>query len=289
MNDARGAALAAAVSRDDLPRVILAPGLRVGTLRLGAFAPQYDPVFKTASDRAAKHGADDDKAMLAGFCAVTSAFIARYDTIAAQSDVVVLDLRGNLGGFDRIARLQALAIAPGGDLPRTFDFARGAKPGFLHLTEQKRDPSCGQVRSRAPLVVLDDAATRSSGEFMTAWLWSAGAFVAGERTMGAGGGRASDAVGFALPQSGLKIRLSDLFSIVDPKGAFGDGEWREDAVLARITAGDFAPSRTHPFAFQSVGVRPDDFERTTLADLQDGGRAEAIRAAMAALPRHGAR
>ena len=123
---------------------------------------------------------------------------------------------------------------------------------------------------------------------MTAWLWGAGAFVAGERTMGAGGGRASDSVGFALPQSGLKIRLSELFSIIDPKGAFKSSDWREDAVLARITADDFAPSRTHPFAFQSVGMRPDDFERTTLVDLQDGGLAEAIRAAKAALPRYGA-
>jgi hypothetical protein len=276
MTDARARAMTAAINRADLPGVIA--GARIGTLRIGAFAPQYDPVFIAANDAATrKPGATDDSEMLAGYCAVTVAFTARYDAIAHNADVVVLDLRGNLGGFDRIARLEADAISPA-PLPRTFDFSAADKPGTVRLTEETRDPSCGHVHARRPLVVLDDAATRSAGEFMATWLWAAGAAVAGERTIGAGGGYTFGAQGFALPVSGFRVRASSLFSIFDCTALLHDGDRPEKDVVATFTADRFSSSRAHPFAIQSVGLSPDIAMTTTLADLRDGGVSEVTRA-----------
>jgi len=39
----------------------------------------------------------------------------------------------------------------------------------------------------------------------------------------------------------------------------------------------FAPSRTRPFAIQSVGLRPDFALTTTLADLRDGGQGSLVK------------
>mgnify|MGYP003296260766 CR=1 FL=1 len=145
MSAERAASMAAAVDQPDLPRRFDVDGYRVGAIRLGAFAPQYDPVFTKASDAAAQvAGTTDDQAMLAGFCAVTRRFIADVAALSAESDVLVVDLRGNLGGFGREARLLADALASR-PLPDSFDVFASGKPGMLLLKKQPADPSCGEV------------------------------------------------------------------------------------------------------------------------------------------------
>ncbi len=268
-------ALTAAINAPDLPEIIrTASGHRIGTLRIGAFAPQYDPLFLDASRRAGeKPGTTDDQAMLAGYCAVTAAFIRRYDALARRSDVMVLDLRGNLGGFDREARLEANAIAPA--IPaRTFDWFATRAPGVSRLVEQVVDPSCGHARVRRPIVVLVDAGTRSSGELMTAWLWTSGTTVVGETTAGADGGLDAGASGFSLPTIGLNVRMSENFTVFDPAVQLSEGDWPEKTLVARVGAGRFGHSRQRPFMFQSVGFHPDIPISTTLTDLRDGGVTE---------------
>jgi Peptidase family S41 len=276
MTQERAGAMTAAIGRSDLPEAFTAHGMRAGTLRIGAFAPQYDPVFLAASDRAAKKpGTTDDQAMLAGYCAIVASFITRYDAVAKRSDVIVIDLRGNLGGFDREARLIADALLPS---PPTFDLFAGAKRGTVRLAEETRDPSCGHVAARRPIMVLDDAATRSGGEFLATWLWASGTTIAGEQTVGAGGGFESDAQGFALPVSGLAVRTSGNFTVFDPTNTLHDGDWPQAALIAKITSDRFHPSRSRPFAIQSVGITPDLPLTTKLADLRDGGIGQIARA-----------
>jgi C-terminal processing protease CtpA/Prc len=285
MNETRAAGLSAALNDGDLPERFKAGPARVGTIRLGAFAPQYDETFIAASDKAEKQpGVSEDQAMIVGFCAVVNAFVARFDRVAGGSDVMVLDLRGNFGGFVREARLLALAMAPG-RLARTWDVAPTAAPGTLRLEEQQNDPGCARVRRSLPLVVLTDAGTRSSGEFMAAWLWAAGSPVVGERTVGAGGGREFGAKPLILP-SGLRVSASTNFSVFDPVDRLHEGEIAEDALIDQVTADRFAPDRTRPFAIQSVGMAPDVQTATGLDDLRDGG-VGSLRRAMADLRRRG--
>ena len=276
-------AMAATIGEPDLPAQFEAGGLRVGTLRIGAFAPQYDPAFLAASEAAAAvPGASEDAAMLAGYCAVVANFVGRFDRIARDADVVVLDLRGNMGGFDREARLLADSLA-GEKLPRTFDFSATSTRGTVELVEEKTDPSCARVTVARPVLVFVDAGTRSAGEFMTSWLWVAGFPVLGETTMGAGGGYEFDGPSsFALPESGFSVRASAVFSIFDPVGALAPGKHPEQALVEQITADNFRPSRTRPFAIQSVGFTPDLRLEPRTRDLQDGGLSE-LRAAIAAL------
>jgi hypothetical protein len=282
MNTRSAAELAIALNESDLPTFITAGKYRAGTVRIGAFAPQHDALFLAASDRASKRtGMTDDQAMQAGFCAVAHAFIDRFDSIARGSDVMILDLRGNLGGFDREARLEAGAIAP--SIPaRTFDLFATGKPGIVRLTEQPVDPSCGHVTVRRPIVVLVDAGTRSSGELMAAWLWTSGAKIAGEQTAGADGGLDYDAKGFPLPTFGFDVRMSGNFTIFDPTLQLNEGDWPERTIVAEVGADRFAPSRQRPFAFQSIGLRPDISAPTTLADLDDAGVSE-VRGVIAAI------
>jgi Peptidase family S41 len=274
MNAQRALALTTALNRSDLPALIASRGTRIGTLRIGAFAPQYDPLFLDADERASKvPGTSDDQAMQAGYCAVTRAFIKRFDAVARQTDVVVLDLRGNLGGFDREARLEATSIVA--SFPaRTFDLFATDKSGIVRLTAQTTDPTCGHATIRRPLVVLVDAGTRSSGELSAAWLWTSGATTAGETTAGADGGLDSQAKGFPLPGSGFNVRMSGNFTIFDPTLQLNEGDWSEHAIVTQVAADRFGPSRHRPFAFQSVGLRPDVAATTTLSDLSDGGLAE---------------
>jgi Peptidase family S41 len=285
MNARRARALAMALDEPDLPATFTSSGQRVAALRIGAFAAQYDPLFLAASARASKkQGATDEQAMQAGYCAVTGALIKRFDVGARDADVIILDLRGNLGGFDREARLEADAIAPSTPA-RTFDLFATGRPGIVRLAEQQFDPSCGRVAIRRPIVVLVDAGTRSSGELMAAWLWTSGAIIAGEHTAGAGGGLDYDAKGFPLPASGFRVRLSGNFTVFDPALQLNEGDWSERAIVAQVTADRFGPSRSRVFAFQSVGLRPDIAAPTTLADLDDGGIAQAERI-IAKLPAH---
>lgn len=271
-------ALSRAVDRPDLPDRFEEGGLRVATLRLGAFAPQYDEAFTAASDAASAKGAGDDAAMLAGYGAVVRAFIAKADGEAADADALVLDLRGNLGGFDREARLLADALAPEPS-PATFDLFIGPRPGTVRLVEERRDPSAGHRASRTPLIVLTDAGTRSAGEFMASWLWASGAAVVGERTVGAGGGfEFGSADGIALPGCGGTVRVSGNFTLFDPAGVLRDGERPEGPLVDLVAQGGFAPSRSRPFAIQCAGLRPDLALATGLADLRDGGRAALVKA-----------
>lgn len=272
-----GAALSAALNRADLPRTMTAGGLRIGTLRWGAFAPQFDPAFNAAADAAAKlPGTTDDQAMVAGFCALARAYAAEVDALAARSDVLVLDLRGNLGGFGREARLLADAMTPAA-LVKTYDVFATGHPGAVRLAEQPVDPPCSVPARQRPIVVFVDAGTRSSGEFMATWLWSGGAIVVGERTIGAGGGRDADAKGFELP-SGIRVLVSGNFSVFDPAGQLAAGELPEQRWIDQVAADRFARSRTRPFAIQGVGVIPDLASHSSLADLRDGGVAELQRA-----------
>lgn len=287
MDEKLATAMSAAIGERDLPERFDAGGLRVATMRIGAFAPQYDPVYLAASEAAAaRPGSNDDKAMLAGYCAVVSRFVQGYDSLARDADVMVLDLRGNMGGFDREARLLADSLA-GANLPRTFDFSATATPGTVKLVEEKIDPSCVRVSQKRPIVVLVDAGTRSAGEFMTAWLWAGGFPVLGETTMGAGGGYEFDRPSsFALPESGFSVRASAVFSVFDPVGALTPGERSEQSLVDQITGDHFRPSRTRPFAIQSVGFTPDMRLAPKRRDLQDGGLSQ-LKVAIAKLAMQG--
>jgi pimeloyl-ACP methyl ester carboxylesterase len=286
MSAERASALTAAVNSADLPGLIDVDGVQVGTLRLGAFAPQYDPVFSVAADKAAElPGSTEDQAMLAGFCAVTREFIGKVNEVNHRADVLVLDLRGNMGGFGREARLLAAALGPA-PLPATFDVFANHKPGTLLLKKQVDDPSCGSTDSPRPIVVLTDAGTRSAGELMATWLWASGAVVVGERTIGAGGGRDADGDGFELPGLGLKVKTSGNFNVFDASKSIADGEVSEAKLVDLVAQDHFAPSRNRPFAIQAAGLRPDLETPTTLADLRDGGLAQVGKAITVLRERH---
>jgi C-terminal processing protease CtpA/Prc len=255
-----------------------AGGTRIGSIRIGAFAPQYDAAFVAASEEAEKApGTSDDQAMIAGFCAVVKAFVADVDTIAGQSDVLVLDLRGNFGGFGREARLLGAALSSS-PLPKSFDVFPTTRRGSLQLREEPDDPPCGHVATARPVIVLTDAGTRSSGELMAAWLWHSGAVVVGERTIGAGGGLEFNSQGFILPSSGLKVRMSENFTVFDGSGTLANGEFSESRLVDLVSQNGFAPDRARPFAIQAAGLKPDLDSPTTLDDLRDGGLAQVQRA-----------
>jgi hypothetical protein len=273
MGDSAAALMAAVVNAPDLPRAFESGGVRVGTLRLGAFAPQFDPAFTLANDAAAEiAGTTEDQAMLAGFCAVVSNFIASANEVAEKSDVIVLDLRGNMGGFGREARLLAAALTTNA-LPRSFDVFATPDAGVLQLSEEPVDRDCGHIANPRPMIVLTDAGTRSAGELMAAWLWGAGLTVVGERTIGAGGGFEFGSAGFVLPRSNYTVRTSGNFTLFDMSGALSAGSMSETAMVEIVAEDHFAPSRRRPFAIQAAGLRPDLAVASTLADLRDGGRA----------------
>jgi C-terminal processing protease CtpA/Prc len=280
-------AMAGAINRSDLPRQFTLDGLRVGTLRVGAFAPQYDDAFVAASDEAASRpGATETTAMLAGYCAVIHTFIDEAELAAKGADVLVLDLRGNLGGFDREARLMADAL---GSRPpvAAFDVFHGAKAGAVALKKEQSDPSCGHVAVQTQRIVLVDAGTRSAGEFLASWLWASGATVVGESTVGAGGGyEFGGASADALPGSGYAVRLSGNLTVFDPSGSLAEGSRPEEELVSTLAQDGFAPSRTRPYTFQSVGVRPDVAIPTTFADLQDGGQASLVKAILLGRTKH---
>jgi len=284
MSEQRAAAVSEAVNRRDLPVLFSASGVRVGTMRLGAFAPQYDPLYNKVAELAEKEpGATEDSAMLDGFCAIVGRFVNEYDVIATQADVMVLDLRGNMGGFGREARLLSAAmtrIAP----PPTFDVFASGKAGVVKLVAQPEDEVCMHVSQQKPLIVLTDAGTRSSGELMSAWMWASGAIIAGERTIGAGGGYEFGSSGFKLEKSGFNVRTSGNFTFFDQSGQLKGGEADEQALLNTVASDAFAPSHLRPFAIQSAGMAPDIASASTLGDLHDGGVAQVARV-IAALQR----
>lgn len=277
MDEERMKATVKALNQSDLPSQFEVGGIRVGTLRLGVFAPQFDPEFVAAADKAAAQpGKDDDQAMVAGFCAVVGRFMEQASAVAKTAEVLLLDVRGNVGGFGRQARLFAVALSPAA-VPSAFDvFAAGGR-GTLRLTREKEDPPCGHIEPQRPVLVLTDAGTRSSGEFIAAWLWGAGAVTAGERTIGAGGGHEFGGKGFPLADSGYEVTISGNFTFFDVTGTLREGEAAEKELLALVSRDRFAPSRTRPFAFQAVGLRPDLELQSTQDDLQDGGLAYAKR------------
>lgn len=289
-----GEAVWGAVNRPDLPPRFVVQGLKIGTLRLGAFAPQFDPNYLRANAAAeATPGVDEDQAMVQGFCAAVQAFIADADAIARDSDLLVLDLRGNMGGFGRYARLLSMALVEK-PLPQSFDLLHSAIPGMVSLRQEPVDPSCGRIAHIRPLIVLTDAGTRSAGELMAAWLWGAGAIVAGERTIGAGGGFEFGSAARPLPQSGYAVRISGNFTLFDGTGTLHDGNIDEAHVIDTISTDHFAPSRERYFAIQAAGMRPDIAAPSTASDFADGGigqvgRIVAQLQAQGKLPRGGAR
>jgi len=280
MSEQRDLAMVNAVEQRDLPRHFSAAGTRIGTMRLGLFAPQYSDTFNKANDQAEKvPGTTEDQAMLAGFCAVVRSYIAEFDAVADQADVMVVDLRGNMGGFGREARLLVEAMTSVST--PTFDVFASGKSGVLKLVAQPTDASCGQVKSRKPIIVMTDAGTRSAGEHTAAWMWAGNALLVGERTIGAGGGLEAGSKGFALPNSNFNVSASESFAFFDPRGELQAGEANETALLEKVSIDRFAPSRTRPFATQAAGMRPDLESKSTLADLRDGGRAQIERALQA--------
>jgi C-terminal processing protease CtpA/Prc len=277
MSADRAAAMVEAVGQRDLPRLFSAAGYRIGTVRLGVFAPQYDPAFKAANELAESvPGVTEDEAMVAGFCGVVRDFISEFDDVAGQADLMVLDLRGNLGGFGREARLLVQAMTSVST--PTFDVFASGRPGVVRLEAQPDDPTCGSVKSRLPIIVMTDAGTRSAGEHTAAWMWAGGATIVGERTIGAGGGLDAGSQGFPLPDSDFRIAASESFAFFDPRGELQSGEASEIGLVDLVTADGFAPSRDRPFATQAVGMRPDLESYSSLRDLLDGGRAQIVRA-----------
>jgi hypothetical protein len=124
------AALAHAVERTDLPDMIQTHGYRIGVVRFGAFAPQYDADFNRAAEAAERQDTSEDGPMLAGYCAVVRKRLARINDLATRSDVLLIDLRGNMGGYAREARLLARALTDR-TLPHTYDVFPGSVPGRL--------------------------------------------------------------------------------------------------------------------------------------------------------------
>jgi hypothetical protein len=271
MTPAIAAAVAHSVDLPDLPEVMRIGRYRVGTVRIGAFAPQYDPVFTAAADAAAEKTDNPDRPMLAGFCAVTRGLIARFDTIARRSDLMVIDLRGNMGGFGR--EVGAFTWALTGHAPvQTYDVVASGTPGRVRLQSEPVDPSCGSVTSRKPLFVLVDAGTRSGGELLATHLGAAGATVLGERTVGAGGGRDSVSTGIPVGTTRYKALVSENFYVFDPKRELQPGDMDEAHFVERVAAYRFAPSRRRPYTTQAVGVLPDIALTIGAGDLRDGGR-----------------
>lgn len=262
--------VAGAANQPDLPARFRAGKYRFASIRFGAFAPQFDPAFIEADEAATKAGKTEEEAMLAGFCGLVRDQIERHDRLGQPYDYLLVDLRGNLGGYGREARLLTEAIAHG-PLPRSLDITRGSKPDTLKVVQQVTDPTCGHIKGAPKVVAWVDAGTRSSGELMAAWLWSSGALVVGERTIGAGGGRDAHSKGVTLGSSGYRVLASENFTFFDQSYTLQEGEVSESALLEQVAADQFAPSRKRPFAIQSVGVRPDIAQKTQLSDLKGGG------------------
>ncbi|PPU38061.1 hypothetical protein XcyCFBP4188_19080 [Xanthomonas hortorum pv. cynarae] len=266
--------LAAAVDKPDLPTVMRVGKRQIGTLRIGAFAPQYDPVFTAAAEAVETSSAgseETDAPMLAGFCAVTQKLIERYDALSSKTDFILIDLRGNMGGFAREVRGFAWALT-GKKPEKTYDMVVSGQPGTVRLQELPEDPSCGVVRTPKPLLVLIDAGTRSSGELLATYLWESGATVVGERTIGAGGGRDSQSKGIPVGDSGYNALVSEDFYVFDPTSELHPGEIDEQRLIDRVAADRFAPSHLRPYMTQAVGVLPDIVQLIEASDLEDGGQ-----------------
>jgi ketosteroid isomerase-like protein len=279
MSEDRAIAMVTAVDQRDLPRIFSAAGTRIGTMRLGVFAPQYDAAFNAANDLAEKvSGTTEEQAMVTGFCAVVRKFNSEFDAVADQADIMVLDLRGNMGGFGRIARLLVEGMTTVST--PTYDVFPSGKSGVLKLVALPNDPSCGHVKSRKPIIAMTDAGTRSAGEHTAAWMWGGKATIVGERTIGAGGGLEAGSKGFVLPNSQFSVSSSESFAFFDPRGELKAGEASEARLLDQVATDCFAPSRARPFATQAVGMRPDVESKSTLADLRDGGKAQIVRAVL---------
>ncbi|MBV1775092.1 hypothetical protein KSF73_05115 [Burkholderiaceae bacterium DAT-1] len=275
--------IAEAANQPDLPPTFKIGQYGFATIRFGAFAPQFDPEFIQAADAASDAGKADEEAMLAGFCAVVQNHIARYNRNSKQRELLVVDLRGNFGGFGREARLLAEAISPT-PLPRSLDVRRSDTTGTLQIIEQPSDPSCGHIDGKPKIIVWVDAGTRSSGELMAAWLWSAGALIVGERTIGAGGGRDAASQGITLPEHGYRVLTSENFTVFEQGSTLNAGDMNERELVDLVSQDQFAPSRIRPFAIQSVGIRPDIVQRTHLADIKDGGLKGLINTLMQNMP-----
>ena len=169
----------------------------------------------------------------------------------------------------------------------TLDLFAATKVDTVQLAKEHTDPGCGRIATHAPLIILTDAATRSAGEFMASWLWASGATVVGERIVGAGGGfEFNGDPGAPLSQSGYAVRLSGNFSVFDLTGTLTEGEHSENALVDRLAQDHFAPSRTRPFAIQSVGLQPDFALGTRLADLRDGGEGSLVKVLLQMRAKH---
>ncbi len=159
-------------------------------------------------------------------------------------------------------------------MPDSFDVFAGTTAGTVTLKPEPVDPPCRAMAVRRPVIVLTDAGTRSAGELMAAWLWGAGLTVAGERTVGAGGGFEFGSAGFDLAQTGYAVRTSGNFTLFDSTHTLKAGDINEAAMIDMVAADGFAPSHERPFAIQAAGLRPDITDASTLDDLRDGGVAE---------------
>ena len=65
------------------------------------------------------------------------------------------------------------------------------------------------------------------------------------------------------------MKLSGNFTFFDAGLTLKDGTANEQSLIDGVARDAFAPSRTRPFAIQSVGLRPDVDSPSTRADLRD--------------------
>ena len=132
---------------------------------------------------------------------------------------LVVDLRGNAGGFDRAARLVAAPLCSGSVTGaqvrvRLSPRARAARPEWKELSEDPARPGWSvpqpvRAECQAPrpypgrMAVLIDAGCRSSCEALALLLRAMGARLLGERT----GGSSGAPLPVLLPRSGSRVTV----------------------------------------------------------------------------------
>jgi carboxyl-terminal processing protease len=193
---------------------VMAPGSKTAVLRLEQFSTGATPKVRAALE----------------------------ELKAAGADRLILDLRGNPGGFVN----EAVAIASEFLASGNVYVERNAKG-----EEKATQVSPGGVAVDLPLVVLVDLGTASSAEIVAGALQDAGrAEVVGERTFGTG-----TVLGEFALSDGSALRIGTV-EWLTPKGRL---IWHEgiapDVVVAR-------PSGVGP-------IVPDDLRSMSAADVQD--------------------
>jgi carboxyl-terminal processing protease len=177
----------------------------------------------------------------------------------AAKQPLIVDLRGNEGGWDAGARVASERLIEGEVVGgavriRLSPGARALRAEWRTLPEDPERPGWsralpvaahGPSRWPAPIALLVDAGCRSSCESLALILRAAGARLFGERT----GGSSGAPISIALPRTAARVTIP-AWSMVDGAG--------------------------HPIEGQ--GIAPDEEVRWTRADVQSGHDPVAARA-----------